>query len=179
MQAHRESWSGASERQRRLLRLEFIPGGEQQQLTVVPAQLSESGCKRTIGYAVELPSGGHITRLTQSLLQRDPATASTALVGEHTSRTRQQPRQRVRRHVIQASPGDHEHLADGLLGCGLIYPPKRVGTHGGRVIDEQLLQALTAPQFAHALTPLAAFSRFRCSLRLRVACRTSSPFVFG
>ena len=76
MQPHREGAPRASERLRGLLGVEFIPGDEQQQLTVISAQLAESACQRTVGNTVELPCTGRIpTWLNRCLsaIRRRPA----------------------------------------------------------------------------------------------------------
>jgi hypothetical protein len=65
------------------------------------------------------------------------ATSSPTLVREDTSSTRQQPRQRIRRHVLKPPPGDHEHLADGVICSHRIGPAARIRPHGRSVLGKQ------------------------------------------
>ncbi len=139
-------------------------------LTIRFVQLAESLPQWAIGHAIALGSTVGLPSLAQPLHERHPAPSRTALIGKHTPCATQQPRQGVGREIIKAPPGNHEDLADCLIRRGWVYPPKRITPHRRGVLEEQVLEVLTAPQIAHTITmstTASGLQRMRSRLRVR------------
>jgi len=72
--------------------------------------------------------------------ERRSTTLTAPLVSQHPSRHAQQPRERLRRNIINATPGDQEHLGDGVIRGLLRRAATRIREHGSRMLPVQLLK---------------------------------------
>jgi hypothetical protein len=59
---------------------------------------------------------------------------------EHSSRAAKKPRQRVLWNVIEATPSNHEHLADDISGRLFISAPPRVSRYHRRMLCIERLE---------------------------------------
>ena len=85
----------------------------------------------------------------RNLLAADPVTQRRAamltppLVGQHLARNTQQPRQRLRRNIINPPPSDHKHVREDVIRCLPRRAATRVREHCSRVLPIQLLKLLS------------------------------------
>ena len=130
-------------------RREPLPRGEEENLAVALSQLVEGPPQRTVTLVRGKLRGN---RSRQSGAERSGPPRSPALVGEHASRTRQQPGSRRIGEVFEATARDREHLTDGIIRVGSTGSAAGIRVHGPGMHAEQSFQALTPIRLFHALS---------------------------
>jgi hypothetical protein len=65
-------------------------------------------------------------------------------------RASEQPGQCIIRHVVEPSPGDHEHVADRIVGRRRVDATPRVRTDGGSMRREQALEPQAPLELIHS-----------------------------
>jgi len=86
----------------------------------------------------------------QPVDKSEPPPCAPVLIGQDPPCARQEPRQRIRRDLVDSPAGHDEHLADRVVGTRRVDPPQRIGPDGGSVLVEQRLKPLATLDLSHA-----------------------------
>ncbi len=149
VKSHRQGIARATEHLRGLRGLEPLPRDQQQQLAVALVQLGQRLRKSGIA-AIDRDRRGTDGRGGfEPVYKGDIAASTPVLVREHPTGAPQQPRQRIRRHVIQTPPGDREHLARRIVRSRRVNPPARISPYRPVIRRKQGLKPRTTLKIIH------------------------------